>query len=192
MLDVNNNMAFEITYIETEFFPSLSNVNDALAQFGLSNGHLKSLLSQFVCNVPVASYQGYQIGLARELPRFISHELTRANHLSELDRRYSITLNEKADLAIGYKDVKDRIFFEIEFRPNVEKDLVKFQIGYNAKRLALAVLILTTDRNSINSQYRTMPEFGKHKKIIKELSPKYPLLLFGFTGKHAKDTELKE
>lgn len=73
---------------------------------------------------------------------------------------------------------------ETEFRPNVEKDMVKFQIGANAGVLSVAVLILTSDRNSVNAGYTTMPEFAKFERVIDELRPVYPLLVLGFRGEY--------
>lgn len=68
--------------------------------------------------------------------------------------------------------------------PNVEKDLVKFQIGWNRELLAAAVLVLPVDREAINPRYTSMPEFGKSARVIGELRPAYPLLLVGISGDH--------
>jgi hypothetical protein len=43
-------------------------------------------------------------------------------------------------LALARSSSEPKIFFEVEFRPNAEKDLVKFQIGKNRGTLGAAVL----------------------------------------------------
>ena len=74
--------------------------------------------------------------------------------------------------------------FEIEFRPNYEKDLVKFQIGANSGILAVGVMILALDRRSLNPGYTSMPEYASALRIIDALQPKYPLLIVGIRGDH--------
>ncbi|HXG53703.1 MAG TPA: hypothetical protein VNN77_20055 [candidate division Zixibacteria bacterium] len=92
------------------------------------------------------------VGFQRDL------RLTLEGHLSAVlaqhglrlaNTRYSQKLNENAELAFGRDYSGKGVFAEIEFRPNVEKDLVKFQIGFNTGALAVALLILTTDRTSV-------------------------------------------
>lgn len=109
----------------------------------------------------------------------------RVANLRTADSRYSPKLNEEADLALGPKYTGPRLFIEIEFRPNVEKDLVKFQIGANTGALGVAILVLTLDRNNINRSYVTMPEYSKFVRLIEELRPSYPLLMLGFKGTHS-------
>ncbi len=101
-----------------------------------------------------------------------------------MSTRVSPNLNEKADLAFATDTDVPAVYCEIEFRPNVEKDLIKFQIAHNRGRLAAAVLVVATARGRINPGYTTMPEFAKVTKIVTELSPPYPLLLVGIDGEH--------
>jgi hypothetical protein len=122
--------------------------------------------------------------VAHELERQLAARLCRFPGLHSGSARYSPRLNEKADLAIGRNGSDSRVFFEVEFRPNVEKDLVKFQIGANSGALAAAVLILAADRNAINRGYTTMPEFQKFERVIAELAPRYPLVVYGINGQH--------
>ena len=126
---------------------------------------------------------GFQRDLGPTIEQCLSAALT-TNGLRAANRRYSPTLNEQADLSFAREFSDPRVFVELEFRPNVEKDLVKFQIGSNAGTLAAAVLIVTSDRNSVNPSYTTMPEFAKFVRIIDALQPAYPLLLLGFRGEH--------
>jgi hypothetical protein len=114
----------------------------------------------------------------------IRRALANGTELEQVNRTYSPRLNEQADLAFGRPNSVQRLYFEIEFRPNVEKDLVKFQIGANAGQLAAAVLILTVNRSCVNAAYSTMPEFSKFERVIDELRPQYPLLMLGFAGEH--------
>jgi hypothetical protein len=107
--------------------------------------------------------------------------------LKAVNCKYSPTLNEEADLALGSSYDGLRLFIEIEFRPNVEKDLVKFQIGANTGTLGAAILILALERSNINRGYTTMPEYSKFVKVIEELQPSYPLLMLGFKGIHSED-----
>jgi hypothetical protein len=93
-------------------------------------------------------------------------------------------LNEEADLALGTNYNGPRLFIEIEFRPNVEKDLIKFQIGANTGALTAAILVLALERNNINRSYVTMPEYSKFVRVIDELGPSYPLIMLGFKGAH--------
>lgn len=76
------------------------------------------------------------------------------------------------------------LYFEIEFRPSVEKDLVKFHIGHRANRLSVGVLILALDRGRLNPGYTSMPEYRKFSRVISEFGPQHPLLLLGIDGDH--------
>ena len=104
-------------------------------------------------------------------------------HVTRASSRYSESLGERADLAIGGAG-SGALYVEIEFRPNVEKDLAKFQIGHHKRRLAVGVLILALDRNELNSSYGSMPEYSKFQRVIAEFRPLHPLLLVGIGGRH--------
>ncbi len=71
---------------------------------------------------------------------------------------------------------------EIEFRPNCEKDIIKFMIVERAERLAAGVLIVVNDRKTLNARYTTMPQFSYVKSVLDELAPSFPLLLIGLNG----------
>jgi len=176
-------MAFKITDVEAAEFLTKEVVATALGRFGISVDSIQNCLRRFVCDVPLTS-EGYQKVLAKELESHIRKSFTQDGTLRWMGNTYCPRLNEKADVVLGSDNEDRRIYFEIEFRPNAEKDLVKFQIGFNSNRLAVAVLILASDRKSINPKYPTMPEFCKFARLIPELRPTYPLLLLGISGEH--------
>jgi|GEM_PF-1320819 len=181
-------MAYKIETVVKEHFPNEINVNSIFRQIGLPVEDIISNIQTFVCQAELIKDRynsGYQKTLAKKLENHLENVLSgEERERIVYDKRYSTNLNEKADLVIKDLTSDKRIFFEIEFRPNVEKDLIKFQIGYNSNRLAAAVLILALDRKLINSAYTTMPEFSKFIKVIRELEPVYPLLILGISGSH--------
>lgn len=176
-------MAFRITKVQSRAFPSERDVDFALELFGLDRVYLVELIGSFVCAYG-RSASGYQQHLARELEEYLAARLADIGLETVRAPRYSPRLNERGDLGIKHSGVRNSVFVEIEFRPNVEKDLVKFQIGANSGTLAAAVLILALDRNAINPGYTTMPQFAKFISVVSELNVSYPLLLVGIDGEH--------
>lgn len=175
-------MAYRLTQIEASFFPAEEAVHVAFEQAGLPESDFRALLRGFVCGAGPRT--GYQMAIAAELERHLARGL-----LSPPDRvrggtQYSPALAEQADAAVEIPKLGKRIYIEVEFRPNVEKDLVKFQIGHNSGRLLLGILVLAIDRNAINPGYTSMPEYRKFVRLIKELAPVYPLALYGIKGEH--------
>jgi len=177
-------MAFKITNVKATFFPSEEAVASALNTFGLPAERFGEALDGFVCSAPVVASRGYQQDLAAGLEAHLGSVAFGNGITVSWDRTYSEALNERADVTFASNGHKQRVFVEIEFRPNVEKDLVNFQIGHNAGRLAAAILILACDRNEINAAYTTMPEFWKFVGVIRELRPGYPLMVCGIGGEH--------
>ena len=178
-------MAFKITDVTAEMFPTREAVVAALEPYQLSPANIEQQIHQFVCSSQREPGKGYQQYLAPELERYLRDTFTKQGRLKTKSNKYCSELNENADLVLGSDDVELRIYFEIEFRPNVEKDLVKFQIGCNSNRLGAAVLILANNRKEINPDYSTMPEFHKFVRVIRLLNPSYPLLLLGISGEDA-------
>ncbi len=176
-------MAFQITELQSEHFPDEYAVENGLSQFGLPFEQINGAIEKFTCPMPQTPGQGYQQVLAAELERYLKSALTDGNELRLGSVNYNPRLNERADLALMRSGIKRKIFIEIEFRPNVEKDLIKFEIGHKSELLAVAVLIMAINRKDINPSYITMPEFAKFQRIIKELRPEYPLLLIGISGR---------
>jgi len=174
---------YVVTEVKRRCWPSAEAVEEALRTFGLSVSAMEAALRSCSHPTPPRDGVGFQLDLGPTIERHLSAVLAQ-DGLWPASTRYSQNLNENADLAFGRDYSGRRVFVEIEFRPNVEKDLVKFQIGTNTGVLAVAVLILTTDRTSVNAGYTTMPEFGKFERVIEELRPSYPLLMLGFRGQH--------
>ncbi len=157
-------------------------MEQALGTFGLSIGKVRGSLGAFIHQRPIDPNHGFQKDLAEAMERHICDDLQRGGILKSANRRYSTVLNEAADIALGSSYNGSRLFIEIEFRPNVEKDLVKFQIGANTGDLGVAILVLAFERNNINPSYTTMPEYPKFVRLVDQLQPNYPLLMLGFKG----------
>lgn len=164
-------------------FPNDAAVAAAFAETGLPRTALETAVRAFVCPAPPVAEFAYQQSIAVHLEAHLRAALA-VPPLQEASSRVSPALNEKADLVIARSSDYLSIYFEIEFRPNVEKDLIKFQIAYNHRRLAVAVLIVAVARERINPAYTTMPEFRKVSRLLAELAPPYPLLLVGIGGEH--------
>jgi hypothetical protein len=175
-------MVFKINLVQFNAFPNKETVTSALDQFGLTPDHALDAFRGFVCKADFTLSCGYQQNLAQELQQHLKSALSTYGLRSNYDRRYCPNLNENADVVLRKDGVERCIFIEIEFRPNVEKDLVKFQIGYNSGRLGVGVLVLAIDRAAINPGYKTMPEYSKFLKVIEELRPSYPLFVCGING----------
>ena len=176
-------MPFQITEVRTSTFPSAEAVEAALTRLGLSHERIKEELAGFVCAAPAQDNFGYQQSLASELETYLAETFMHDGSLKRASDSYSSRLNERADLALERPGIDGRVFFEVEFRPNVEKDLVKFQIGHNNGRLGIGILIVAINRTAINRSYTTMPEYAKFVSVIEELNLEYPLLLCGINGR---------
>ena len=143
-------MAFRITDVRTTSFPSEEAVSGALGALGLAATDITGPIERFICGAALTPDVGYQQSIARELEDHFASQFQSGEHRIGRRARYHSELNEQADIAIGRPDSDKQVFIEIEFRPNVEKDLIKFQIGRKSGRLACAVLILALDRNVVN------------------------------------------
>ncbi len=172
-------MTIRIAEVVHRSWPDEGRVRTVLTPFCLSPERIASAISSCIHSPETYHHGGLQQFLAATIEQHLESTLASTDGLSRADNRYSPDLNEKADFALAHDNSKGKIFFEVEFRPNVEKDLIKFQIGANRRTLAAAVLILAIDRENINASYSTMPEYHKFERIIQELRPSYPLLLVG-------------
>ena len=175
-------MQFKVTTVEHHCWPSPRQVEQALGSFDLTIENIKATLEMFQQSFDDHQSGGFQKYLADALEAYLKAMITQRKGLRSANTRYSPRLNEKADLAFGREYDGSRAFVEIEFRPNVEKDLIKFQIGANCNTLAIGILVLAMSRNDINPGYTTMPEYEKFLRVIEELGPNYPVLLLGFRG----------
>lgn len=176
-------MAYYLSDCRFAAFPDDAQLGAALKAAGLPRATLEAAIKAFVCAAPLQDGFGYQQSIADHMEAHLRSALA-VPPLHHVSTRVSPNLNEKADLALAKASNGPAIYFEIEFRPNVEKDLIKFQIAHNQARLAAGILVVATDRGRVNPGYTTMPEFEKVARILRELSPPYPLLLVGIGGEH--------
>ncbi len=184
-------MFFKVTKVSDHAFPDDAWVEQALALFGLTQDEVVEAVRGFQSSTALRQDTGHQQILAQELERHLGSVL-QARGLIAGREQYSPRLGERPDLALSKDGRAPQLYVEIEFRPNVEKDLVKFQIGANTGLLGLAVLVLAESRDDINPAYTTMPEFGKYRELIRELKPSYPLLLLGLRGHYVEEGEQPE
>ena len=77
--------------------------------------------------------------------------------IDDANLRCNLNLRYKYDGVINI--VTNRIALEIQFRPDFLKDITRFLIGFNAYRICAIVYIVSIDRNNINANYTTMPEY---------------------------------
>lgn len=175
-------MSFKITNTKIEIFPN-EETAILFSDIELSVDKIIEAIENFKCEKDKEEGVGYQQNLSKDLPEHLISKLNLFDRVCK-EKIYTTKLKEIADLVVTTNDFTKKIFFEIEFRPNVEKDLIKFQIGYDSGNLAGAILIVAINRKEINEKYTTMPQYDKINKLIKELKPKYPLLLIGVSGNH--------
>ena len=174
-----------------EAFPSRAFVDARLSELGITTEEMTRAFAAYRCPAALTAGQGYQMSIAADLEPYLERTLSRdglRGTRSRYELTYSPTLNQHADFALVHAASKRRIYFEIEFRPNYEKDLVKFQIGQNAGLLAAAVMVVAIDRRTINPQpplYPSMPEYRSVVNVVRQLAPSYPLLVVGVLGAHA-------
>ena len=176
-------MPYHVCDVRVAAFPDETTVSKALAAYSTSIEEFRSAVAQFICPVERTVLGGYQQHLARHLEQYLVAFLLAKPNVSRASRQYSSLLGEQADLAVSSGGASN-LYVEIEFRPNVEKDLAKFQIGHNAGRLGIGILVLAISRWRLNPSYTTMPEFEKFNRVIPEFKPLHPLLLVGIDGEH--------
>lgn len=181
-------MAYTIVETKHQAYPDESALSAALSAINLSIQDLLDPFKCYACPLPIAVGQGYQMAVADHLETYLEGALRRDGlrpSRSRYDLTYSPHLNQHADLGLVHTSSKRRVLFEIEFRPNYEKDLVKFQIGANSGLLAAGVMVLSLDRKSLNPGYTSMPEYASAIRVLDQLRPTYPLLVIGIRGQHA-------
>jgi hypothetical protein len=180
-------MPYHITKIRHELFPDAVTSERAFLNLGLSSSDVLRVFERYTCPTALTPGRGYQMDIAHDLEAYLEQELRR-DGLRPSRWRYELTysskLNQHADFGLIHLSSNRRILFEIEFRPNYEKDLIKFQIGYNSGVLAAAVMVVAIDRKSLNPSYTSMPEYDSIVKVLNELKPQYNLLVVGLRGSH--------
>jgi hypothetical protein len=180
-------MAYCISEVRHAEFPNAGVVAVALVQLGLPLDELLATFRSYVCPVVPQTGRGYQMDVAYNLEHYLAVRL-QCDGLRPTRSRYELTyspnLKQYADFGLVHDASRRRVLFEIEFRPNYEKDLVKFQIGANRGLLAVAVMVVAIDRKSLNAAYTTMPEYAAIVRVLSELRPAYPLVVVGLRGAH--------
>ena len=107
----------------SEFFPERQHVETVLSNLGLPEAQLRGVLQGYAYpEKKVSSGKGYQVVLAEGLSGYLRRALQSEEMNVDLTRRYCERLGECADLVLRRRGATRAVFFEIEFRPNVEKD----------------------------------------------------------------------
>jgi hypothetical protein len=73
-----------------------------------------------------------------------------------------------------------RIGLEIQFRPDFLKDITRFQIGFHSNEIKAMIYIVAIDRNNINPNYTSMPQYNRvvdHLNLFSWLQ--VPILVVG-------------
>lgn len=181
-------MAYCIVEVRHKEFPSVDAVSAALAPLGLSHAELLSAFKTYICPLSQTAEGGYGAGLAEDIKQYLERTLPREG-LRALrngaSAAYSHSLKEHADFALIHDQTNKGIFFEIAFRHRYERDLLKFQIGYNEGSLAAAVMVLAVEPKTIESAFATIPPYDAVLKMVSAIQPTYPLVVIGLRGSHA-------
>ena len=181
-------MAYCISEVRHREFPSATAMGAALAPMGLSLEELVDAFRGYICPLSQTTGKGYESDLAEDLKGYLARALQREglrptsnrSHLS-----YSRSLTDHADFGLVHERTNRVLFVEMGFRPNYERDLLKFQIGASEGTLAAAVLVLSIDPKSIDATVATLPTYDAVTRVVEALNPSYPLLLVGLRGSHA-------
>ena len=181
-------MPYCISEVRHREFPSVQAVDAALTPLGLKLEDVIAAFRGYICPIAPATGRGYQADLAEDIKGYLERSLPRDGLRATRNRQflaYSRALNEHADFGLVHERTNRIVFFEVEFRPNFEKDLLKFQIGAGEGTLAAAVMVLSIDPRSIDATFAGMPSYDAVTKVIEALKPAYPLLVIGLRGSHA-------
>ena len=173
-------MNFKIVDIETHVSPGNLNVDDTLAHYFTTCEEIKNALKE--CTFQHKNIErGFQIELHEQLEDFFTNFFS-AKGLSTYITGYARTIRLESDVAIQSKTSGKSLYIEIEFRPNVYKDIVKFLIGHKRQILELGILIVAINRKIIKEGYTTMPQYKKCIQIVEELQSDCPILVLGIDG----------
>ncbi len=181
-------MAYCIIEVRHRDFPSADAVSGALAPLGLTHDELIAAFKTYICPLSQSGEAGYGAGLAENLKEYLEQTLPRDGlraTRSEASLAYSPSLKEHADFGLIHERTNKGIFFEIAFRHRYERDLLKFQIGYNEGRLAAAVMVLAVEPKTIEATFATIPPYDAVLKMVDAIQPAYPLVVVGLRGSHA-------
>lgn len=181
-------MAYCISEVRHREFPKADSVSNAVSMLGLSLDELISAFRGYICPLSPSAGRGFQSDLAEDLKTYLENSLRRDGLRPTRERQYlsySRALNEHAEFGLVHERSNRTVFFEIEFQPNYERDLIHFQIAAAEGILAAAVLVLPIDPKSLDPALATLPTFEAVTKVVDALRPPYPLILIGLRGSHA-------
>lgn len=168
--------------IERHAYPNARQLARALAPLRLSADTIVAAIEAFSTATTRIDGVGYQQTVAKELELHLKQVLVRRTALAEVSTKVSPRLGLKCDIALARSEQTSRLFVEIEFRPNYEKDIIKFMIAARAERLAAGVLVVVNNRRTLAPHYTTKPQYSDVERVINELEPSFPLLLIGLDG----------
>jgi len=181
-------MPYCISEVRHREFPNADAVQASINPLGLTLDGLIDAFRGYVCPISPNAGRGFQTELAEDLKGYLERMLKRDSLRPTRNRRflsYSRALNEHADFGLIHETSNRVIFFEVEFRPNYEKNLIKFQIGASEGILAAAVMVLPIDPKAIDATFATMPSYDAVTKVTEALRPSYPLVVIGLRGSDA-------
>jgi hypothetical protein len=181
-------MPYCISEVRHRAFPDANAVSAALSSLGLSLDELVGAFRGYICPLSPTAGRDFQHDLVEDLKGFLEKSLGHdglhpARNRSDLT--YSRSLSEHADFGLVHEKSNRRVYFQLEFKPNYERDLVRFQIGANEGTLAAAVMVLSIDPRTIDPAYASLPSYETALKTIEALKPSYPLIAVGLRGAHA-------
>lgn len=177
-----------ISEVRHREFPSPADVAAALTALGLSLDDLVAAFRGYVCPITPAAGRGYGSDLTDDIKAYLEKALQREGVRPTRNRQflgYSRSLGEHADFGLIHERSNRTVFFEICFRPNYERELLKFQMGASEGTLACAVLVLSIEPKSIDATFGTMPSYEEVTRVLDVLRPSYPLVAIGLRGSHA-------
>ena len=177
-----------ISEVRHREFPSATAAASALTPLGLSLDDLVAAFRGYICPIAPAAGRGYGSDLAEDIKGYLEKTLERDGLRPTRNRQYlsySRSLSTHADFGLMHDRSNRAVFFEIGFRPNYERDLLKFQIGASEGMMACGVLVLSIDPKSIDAALGTMPSYDEVIRVLEVLRPTYPLIVVGLRGSHA-------
>ena len=181
-------MPYCISEVRHREFPGSNAVSAAFSPLGLSLDDVVGAFRGYICPLSPTTGRGYLSDLAEDIKGYLEKTLARDGLRPTRNKQflsYSRTLNDHADFGLIHDRSNRTVFFEVEFRPNFERDLVKFQIGAGEGTLAAAVMVTSIDPKSIDAMFATMPSYESVTKLVEALKPTYPLIVVGLRGAHA-------
>ena len=117
-------MPYRIVEVRHTEFPDGSTTGRAFSALGVRQEDITAAFERYACDTPLTVGRGYQMDLAADLEGYLERELRRDGlrpSRSRSDLTYSPFLNQHADFGLIHLASKQRILFEVEFRPNYER-----------------------------------------------------------------------